>query len=203
MDGKESDAADNARPGKQQQGTGNGGCPCCPCCDRLASLLESRAAEKVRLDDNQRDGGGGNESETIETGRPGEHQQQGAGNDKEPSGASLLESRAVKRVRLDDNQRDGGDGNESETVETGRPGEQQHQGAGNDKEPSGDDRQRRAIKVGLSSGGCYYRRHRDDPEWRAAQAAKRAQREPPKPIDPQRMPTIMKLLDVVSFESEF
>ena len=39
----ESEAADNLRPDKQQQGTGNGGCPGCPCCDRLASLLESRA----------------------------------------------------------------------------------------------------------------------------------------------------------------
>eukprot|EP00752_Nemacystus_decipiens_P007301 g6532.t1 len=86
---------------------------------------------------------------------------------------------AVKEVRLDDNQRSG---RESETVETGRAGEQHQQGAGDDKESSGDDGQRRAAKgrVGLSSSGRRYRSHRDDPAWGAAQAAKRAQREPPK-----------------------
>ncbi|CAN0209242.1 unnamed protein product [Ectocarpus sp. 13 AM-2016] len=192
MDGKGPEAAERERPDKQQQGTGNGGCGdlhfgcgrCCPCCDRITALLESGAVKRARLDASQRDGGDGNESETVETGRPGEQQQQGAGNDKEPSGddrqlharkggcASLLESGAVKRARLDD----------SQLSSSGRHYRRRR-----------DDPEWRAAQAAKRA----QREHRDDPEWRAAEAAKRAQRKPPKPIDPQRMPTLVKLLDAV------
>lgn len=45
-----------------------------------------KAPKRARLNDNQRNAGGGRESETIERDRPGKQQQQGAGDDKEPLG---------------------------------------------------------------------------------------------------------------------
>lgn len=108
-----------------------------------------------------------------------------------------MESEGAKRARLSDNQRTDGGGREPETVETDRPGKQQQQGAENSQEPLGGDEQGHAGKAkgagaGLSRGALYYREHRDDQEWRASQAAKRALREPPKPTDPQRMPTLAR-----------